>query len=46
MEAILYQTTSNMVVKCALCAHRCVIPEGKRGICGVRENQHGKPITR
>ncbi len=45
MEAILYQTMSNNVVKCALCAHRCVIPEGKRGICGVRENQHEKLMT-
>ncbi len=29
-------------VKCGLCAHRCTIMEGKRGICGVRENVHGK----
>ncbi len=24
--------------RCLLCPHVCVIPEGKRGICGVREN--------
>ncbi|HDK41253.1 MAG TPA: AmmeMemoRadiSam system radical SAM enzyme, partial [Nitrospirae bacterium] len=28
-------------VKCALCAHRCVIAEGRRGKCGVRENRKG-----
>lgn len=25
-------------VSCELCAHHCTIAEGKRGICGVREN--------
>ena len=29
-------------VKCQNCAHYCVIEEGKRGICGVRENINGK----
>ena len=28
-------------VRCSLCAHRCLIGEGKRGICGVRENRSG-----
>lgn len=28
-------------VKCGLCSHRCSITEGKRGICGVRENRGG-----
>ena len=26
---------------CVLCAHRCVIEEGRRGLCGVRENSGG-----
>lgn len=26
---------------CALCAHRCVIKDGERGKCGVRENRDG-----
>jgi len=29
-------------VQCQNCAHYCVIAPGKRGICGVRENQDGK----
>ena len=30
-----------MRVRCALCAHRCRIDPGGRGICGVRENRAG-----
>ena len=28
-------------VKCNLCNFRCIIAEGKRGVCGVRENRGG-----
>jgi pyruvate formate lyase activating enzyme len=28
-------------VRCMLCPHGCVISEGRRGICGVRENNEG-----
>lgn len=28
-------------VRCELCPHRCLIAEGKRGICRVRENRGG-----
>ena len=28
-------------MRCVLCAHRCVIAEGSRGICMVRENREG-----
>jgi len=28
-------------VKCELCPHSCLINDGKRGICGVRENKGG-----
>ena len=31
----------NGSVKCSLCSHRCTIADGKRGICGVRENKGG-----
>jgi pyruvate formate lyase activating enzyme len=33
--------------RCALCPHSCLIPDGKRGICGVREHRKGKlyPLT-
>ncbi len=29
-------------VRCELCPHRCLIPDGKPGICGVRENRDGR----
>ena len=41
-EALLYTRLEENKLRCDLCAHRCLIPEGKRGICGVRENREGK----
>ena len=41
MEALLYEHLKDKKVKCNLCSHRCVIGNGKRGICGVRENRDG-----
>jgi len=32
----------NKEVLCLACCHRCRIPEGKTGMCGVRENVSGK----
>ena len=40
-EAILYEKLSDNRVQCALCAHRCKINSGRRGLCGVRENKDG-----
>jgi len=40
-EALLYKKLSENKVRCDLCNHRCVIKEGQRGICGVRENKEG-----
>lgn len=40
-EAILYSKLSNNRVQCGICSHRCVIHQGRRGICGVRENKNG-----
>jgi len=40
-EAMLYEKLENERVRCHLCAHRCLIAEGKRGICQVRENRKG-----
>ncbi|CAN2047346.1 pyruvate formate lyase activating enzyme [Candidatus Magnetomoraceae bacterium gMMP-1] len=40
-EALLYESLDKKKVKCNLCNHRCVIKNGKRGICMVRENQDG-----
>jgi pyruvate formate lyase activating enzyme len=44
-EAMLYQKMENRQVQCFLCNHLCRIPEGKRGICAVRENQEGVLYT-
>ncbi|MFP4372586.1 MAG: radical SAM protein, partial [Halanaerobium sp.] len=40
-EAMLYEKLDDQKVKCAVCSHRCVIKEGTRGLCRVRENQAG-----
>jgi pyruvate formate lyase activating enzyme len=41
MEALLYDRLDDNEVRCRLCGHRCVIADGRRGICGVRENRGG-----
>jgi pyruvate formate lyase activating enzyme len=40
-EAQYYEKRDNGKVRCRLCPHRCVISNGKSGICGVRENRDG-----
>ncbi len=40
-EALFYHKGKDTEVNCGLCYHRCAIGEGKRGICGVRENRKG-----
>lgn len=40
-EAMLYDKLAGGIVHCSLCAHRCTINPGRRGICGVRENKDG-----
>ena len=44
-EARLYEKLEDQRVQCNLCAHRCRIAEGKRGICAARENRHGTLYT-
>jgi len=44
-EAILYEKFTDSRVRCQLCAHRCVIAEGKKGLCWVRENRGGTLYT-
>jgi len=54
-EAILYKkfppradqpwADKNKTVQCQACAHSCIISEGQRGICHVRENQNGKLLN-
>lgn len=40
--AMLYERLADNKVRCNVCAHRCVIFDGRRGICGVRENRGGE----
>jgi pyruvate formate lyase activating enzyme len=40
-EAYLYAKQSGAKVRCFLCSHRCLIADGKRGVCCVRENKEG-----
>ena len=40
-EAYLYEKQEERKVRCHLCNHRCLIKDGLRGICGVRENRGG-----
>ena len=44
MDAYLSKSLSDNKVKCLACAHNCVIGEGKKGICSIRENVGGKLI--
>lgn len=44
-EAILYEKFKDNKVKCGVCNHRCLIGDGKKGICGVRKNEGGKLYT-
>ena len=41
MEAYLYKRLAEKKVRCNLCNHRCVIKDGRRGICNVRKNDAG-----
>ena len=43
--ALLYEPREDRSVICNLCAHRCLIKPGLRGICGVRENRDGSLVT-
>jgi pyruvate formate lyase activating enzyme len=42
VEGKLYQSLPNNALRCFACGHRCLIKEGRRGICKVRFNQGGK----
>ncbi|MFH0764762.1 MAG: AmmeMemoRadiSam system radical SAM enzyme [Candidatus Omnitrophota bacterium] len=40
-EALYYEKMGNKRVRCRLCPHECVIPEGGHGACRVRVNKDG-----
>ena len=41
-EAMFYEREGDGQVRCGLCRFRCLIGDGSRGICAVRENRGGK----
>jgi len=40
-EALFYEKSEENKVLCRLCHHHCLISNGRRGLCGVRENRDG-----
>ena len=40
--ALLFRQLEDEKVRCDLCAHRCLIRPGRRGLCKVRENRGGE----
>ncbi len=44
-KADLWEELEGKKVRCHVCAHHCVIQEGKRGICRTRENEDGVLYT-
>ncbi len=44
-EALLWKPLSEKRVQCELCSHFCLISDGGRGRCGVRENHGGALFT-
>jgi pyruvate formate lyase activating enzyme len=45
VEGELYETLPEKAVRCYACGHRCLIREGRRGICQVRFNREGKLLV-
>ncbi len=44
-KARYFDTFQGGEVGCRLCPHGCLVLHGQRGLCGVRENQHGTLLT-
>jgi len=44
-EAMFYDKTGDGRVRCRLCPHGCVIGEGRRGMCHVRQNRDGELVS-
>ncbi len=41
-KAMFFKKVEGNLLQCELCFRRCLIPEGQRGFCRVRENQKGE----
>jgi pyruvate formate lyase activating enzyme len=44
-EARYYEKLDNRTIRCLVCPRKCVVPEGQRGFCRVRENVGGTYYT-
>jgi len=44
-EALFWLPQEKNAVQCLLCPHKCLIPDGKNGLCIVRKNTNGKLIA-
>src|ERR687895_2243597 len=44
-EGRLWEPLPDSALRCVACGHRCLIREGRRGICKVRFNQGGRPLV-
>jgi len=44
-KSVLAQSMPDGSVRCGVCAHRCLVRDGRRGICGVRENRAGSLVS-
>jgi pyruvate formate lyase activating enzyme len=42
VDGELYEALPDSAVRCYACGHRCLIRDGRRGVCKVRFNQDGK----
>ena len=45
MEARFFEKLPNQKIRCQLCPRACIVADGKRGDCGVRENRGGVYYT-
>ena len=45
VPTILAESCADGSVRCGVCAHRCLVRPGRRGICGVRENRDGQLVS-
>lgn len=44
-EALLWEPLEGGSVLCSLCAHRCILTEGRAGLCSVRMNRSGRMVS-
>ena len=44
-KAYLFEKLKDQTVRCVLCNHHCIIADGKRGLCNVRENRSGTLVS-